>query len=178
MSTGKSRYDDFDTFLADVVSKAKERSDELKRVYDIKNLKVIDIVFVILTMAGGGWVAFLVITALCSLGVISFPVALAAFLSSPLGVLLGVVLLSVFGVGLGTSMWILYRDRKILMAIKHVGAKVKGPHAFLVKQHAEKSRFDRLFEEAVVALLVDPKEFYASRASWTEERISEKYNAK
>lgn len=171
MSTDKSRYNDFDTFLADVVTKARERSDELKRKYEVRNMAVLKVIVTILTMVGGGYIALVVISALCAAGVISFPAALVAFLSTPLGWILA----GVFGVALVSTMWMLYRDRRILRAVKEVGAKVKEPHAFLVRTNADVSRFDRLFEEAVVALLVDPKEFYSNRSVWDEVEISRKF---
>jgi len=150
----KSRYDDFDIFLKDVVETAKTRSDVLKQIYDISNMHILIIIIWILSVAG-----FSVLTALTAslvLGWLGFVIEIPILLGNPVGW----AILGIFGSATVSTLWKIYRDRKIVMAVSNLGKRVKPSWKLLLRTQAKREDFDRLHKEAVTALLISPAEFY------------------
>jgi len=150
----KNRYNDFDIFLKEVVETAKNRSDILKRTYDIRNMNILVTIIWILSVAGFGILTAL--AALLVLGWLGFSIEIPALLSNPVGW----AILGIFGSATIPTLWKLYRDRKIVMAVADLGKRIKQPWELLLRTQAEREDFDRLHKEAVTALLVNPVEFY------------------
>lgn len=59
----------------------------------------------------------------------------------------------------------MYRDKKIVIAVSNLGKRVKPLWELLLRKQSPKEDFDRLFKEAVVALLVSPEDFYRTLKS-------------
>ncbi len=152
--TEKNRYNDFDTFLKEVVETAKNRSDILKRTYDIRNMHILVIIIWILSIAG-----FTILAGLSTslvLGWLGFSIQIPILLSNPVGW----AILGIFGSATVSTLWKVYRDRKIVMAVANLGKRLKPLWKLLLRKQAKREDFDRLHKEAVTALLVNPVEFY------------------
>jgi hypothetical protein len=128
----------------------------LKQVYDVRNLNISVIILSILAIAGFGVLS--AIAALLILGWLGFSMSIPILLSNPVCW----TILAIFGGAAIPTLWKLYRDRKIVLAVVDLGKRLKDPWELLQRNRASNEDFDRLMQEAVVALLVNPKEFYKS----------------
>lgn len=155
----KTRYNDFDTFLKEVVDCAKIRSDILIKEYAISSIAIFGLMIIILDVAG--FSLFSAISAMLILGWVGFSLELPILLTNP-------IVLIVFGATAGGAFWKIFRDRKIFMAVSEIGKRFKEPWERLFKQKSCKEDFDRLFKEAVVVLIVTPKEFYKNNIDTKE----------
>jgi len=125
-----TRYDSYSVFLVDVVSRTKER------FHTVPFSAAWGICVSILKT--GGWVALVAICAILILGPLGFSVALVPFMASPVGILL------VAGGG-GAALWILYRNKKLPLAIKKIGDRHKARYE---GAHGDHGRIDSQLEDA------------------------------
>ena len=150
----KTMYNDFGRFMEACIEDAKRRSDILKKNYDIKNILILATIILILKEAG--FDALVLVCLSLVLGWFGLAVEIPALLSTPIGW----AIVAIFGATTGGIIWKLYRDRKIVIAIKNVGKRVKATWELLVRTKLPEKDFDTLLKEVVVALLVGPEKFY------------------
>lgn len=143
-----SKYDNFETFMTNVIETADHRcrrlyGKELTKAYGVST----NVYSMLLIIISKGWLLFLALVALLTLGPIAFAVALIGFTASPFGVVI-VVALGVFG---GVSaIRILYQNRILPIAIKETGEYFKNEFSSHINEH---SYIDLLIETAAEQLL-------------------------
>lgn len=143
-----SKYDNFETFITNVVEKADLKcrdlyGKELTQAYGVST----SVYGMLLAIIPKGWSLFLALIALLALGPLAFTTALIGFTVSPIGIVI-VVTLAVFG-GV-KAIRVLYKNRILPMAIKETGEYFKEDF----KSHInERNYIDRLIEVAADRLL-------------------------
>ena len=75
-----------------------------------------------MSLIGEGWPVFLAVVALFALGYIGFFAAITAFLLSPIGIVVALVL----GAGAAKIIKIMYKERILPLAVRDVGEKYKS----------------------------------------------------
>jgi hypothetical protein len=112
-----NRYTAFNLFMMDLVKAANETCD-LNELFEIKSPEVLEIILEIILQ---GWWVFTALTVILSLSGLAFGASVFAFLLSPAGIMIAVIV----GVSASAVLWKLYRNRELPIAIKEVGSKYK-----------------------------------------------------
>ncbi len=130
-----TRYDNFAIFMAEVTEETKKRVDNnpWERVINTS----------VMIIRNGGWEGFLALCVLLVLGPIAFGAAIIPFLATPPGVVIAIVLGAAGG---GVTLWTLYKNRGLPLAIKKVGNRYKSRFERIRNNSAA---VDMLFDEAV-----------------------------
>ena len=148
-----NRYTAFNLFMMDLVKAANETCD-LNELFEIKSPEVLEIILEIILQ---GWWVFTALTVILSLSGLAFGASVSAFLLSPAGIMIAVIV----GVSASAVLWKLYRNRELPIAIKEVGSKYKPLYEQI--QNSEKKtdvrhqKIDSLLEDGVIALVSKAK---------------------
>jgi len=165
-----SRYTSFGDFMTDVVTTANQTQD-LNKLFDVKNEEVIDIIKKIIKK---GWWVFVALAVLLSLSAPVFGVSLVVFLSNPAGLIIAGTL----GVAAAASIRVLYRNKKLPLAIRSVGSEYKPQYERIVgdsNDNTAKNRvIDKLLEEAVISLISRAKNLSKQERQELEEELEKK----
>lgn len=139
-----SKYNEYGVFMQEVVNTAeKSSSTPLSSLYGVES----DTVGMVLSVLGKGWVPFASMTSIFGLALISFVAALAAFVITPIGV---VVIAALIYWGGKDAIRILYYNRTLPLAIKAVGDTYKERF----DSHVNEQRYiDSLINEAADDLI-------------------------
>jgi uncharacterized membrane protein YccC len=139
--------------MMDLVKAANETCD-LNELFEIKSPEVLEIILEIILQ---GWWVFTALTVILSLSGLAFGASVSAFLLSPAGIMIAVIV----GVSASAVLWKLYRNRELPIAIKEVGSKYKPLYEQI--QNSEKKtdvrhqKIDSLLEDGVIALVSKAK---------------------
>lgn len=128
-----SIYTSFGTFM-------KESLNEAKKIDDFGKMEVFDILMKILPAIG--WKGFLALCVLLSLGNIAFGGAMLGFMTTPVGLVIAIVL----GVAAAASIKKLYKNRTIPLSVRTVGNEVR-PRYNTLKESQDKAGIDTLKNE-------------------------------
>lgn len=138
-----SIYHKFEDFMEEVVKTADEKVN-LTDLFAIKNLTIIEKIIFIIRKAG--WNGFVAVVALLLLGPIFFGAAIGSFLATPPGL----IFLAIFGGVAVPTLYELYRNKELPLAIKKVGEEFQPKWRRI---EGERSEIDTLKREAVDALI-------------------------
>lgn len=136
-----SRYDSFEMFMVDVVTKAKELG--VNQLYDNRFDELIDYC---IKMIKYGWWVFAAVCVLLVMGPIAFGVSIASFLLTPPGLIIG----GIFGVAVASILRNIYKNKELPLAIKKIGEKYEKPYLFAKGNNIS---IDRLYKSAVDDLM-------------------------
>lgn len=165
-----SRYTSFSDFMTDVVTTANQTQD-LNELFDVKNEEVVDIIKKIIRK---GWWVFVALATLLSLSAPVFGVSLIAFLANPAGLIIAATL----GVGAAVSIRVLYRNKKLPLAIRSVGSEYKPRYERIAGSSndntAKNREIHQLLEEAVISLISKAKSLSAQERQELEEVLEKK----
>ena len=139
-----SKYNDYGEFLQEVVNTAERKSSiPLYRLYGVKS----ETIGMIISLLSKGWIPFASMTSIFGLALIAFLAALAAFVITPIGL---VVVAALVYWGGKDAIKVLYDNRVLPIAIKAVGDKYKERFDTHVN---EQGYIDNLIEEAAADLI-------------------------
>jgi hypothetical protein len=148
-----SRYDSFNIFMVDLI-KAANAACDLNELFEIKGSEVTE---VILDIIRQGWWVFIALTAALSVSAFAFGVSIAAFLMTPPGIIIAVVV----GVSVSVTLQNLYQNRKLPLAIKEIGSQCKPLYEKLHENENDVvvrcKKIDELLENGAVALVSKAK---------------------
>ena len=139
-----SKYNEYGVFIQEVVNTAEKNSSiPLYRLYGVEN----ETIGMVLAVLQKGWIPFSSMTSLFGLALIAFVAALAAFVITPIGV---VVIAALIYWGGKDAIRILYRNKTLPIAIKAVGDRYKERF----DSHVNEQRYiDSLINEAAEDLI-------------------------
>lgn len=139
-----SQYNDYGEFLQEVVNTAERKSDTpLYLIYGVNS----ETIGMIISVLNKGWIPFASMTSMFGLALIAFLAALAAFVITPIGL---IVVAALVYWGGGDAIKILYKNRVLPLSIKAIGDKYKGRFE---SHKNEYSYIDELIDEAADDLL-------------------------
>lgn len=118
-----SKYNRFEDFMKSVVVDANKKclnryNVTLDELYKVRTPRVMEIINLLIDK---GWWVFVAVVVILSLGPIAFGVSLAAFFTTPAGLIVAVLLA---GGGI-VGMRILYQNKQLPLAIKETGEYYK-----------------------------------------------------
>lgn len=143
-----SKYNKFEDFMQVVINEADNKchrryNKSLAEAYNVN----INTTNMILAVISHGWWVFLALAALLGLGGIAFGISLAAFITSPPGIIVVAALALVGGVA---AIRTLYRNKVLPMAVRDTGVQFKERF----ENHLNnESYIDSLIDEASDCLL-------------------------
>lgn len=143
-----SKYDKFEDFMQSVIneadSKCRSRFDQsLADAYRVNMATVT----AVLKIIDSGWWVFAALVAILVLGPLGFGAALAAFVSTPAGM----IVVGVLAVGGGVAaIRTIYKNRVLPIAVKETGEKYKSDFENHINQY---SYIDSLIERAADTLI-------------------------
>jgi hypothetical protein len=148
-----NRYDSFNIFMVDLI-KAANTACDLNELFEVKGSDVVEIIIEIIRQ---GWWVFTALTVVLSLSGLAFGASVSAFLMSPPGMIIALIV----GASVSVTLWSLYRNRKLPLAIKEVGSQCKPLYEKLHENENNVAvrcqKIDELLEYGAVALVSKAK---------------------
>lgn len=137
-----SKYNRFEDFMTTVIDEAEAKS---YRRYgsSLKNTSV-DISKMVKSLIDKGWYVFAAVVVLLSLGYLGFAAALIAFATTPIGIVVAVVLAAWGGIA---GIKILRENKQFPIAVKKVGDRYKLVYERLLNMN-DTSSIDCLIDKA------------------------------
>ena len=153
----------FNQFMNDVIKVANEQED-LENLFDVKNKEVIGI---ITSLINSGWWLFIAVVALLLLGPIGLGAAIIAFMSTPTGWAVA----AIFGSAAAASIWTLYKDKDLPLAVKEVGEEFKPKWE---KVEGNSSKVNSLLQEAVIRLITKTRKLKEEKIQEIKQQLTKK----